>query len=1108
MLEAIWFILPLILIPYCIYLSNKLKEKDEKKPYSPPDSSIINRAYTLLQNGKITLDDYNFIVWGRVPVNYGDSNSEGMKNPADMTSPPNPVSHDTMGGVPFTENQPASTNTGEIPNQVPNSTPNIAPQAIYNPVSTPMTYVPNNGQMSNTTPAYIPPVTNNNISNKPKKKISTVTLLTALGAAFIIIAGALFVISTWSILTTLPKILIMCSAVALFFGLSTFSEKKLKLKSTGFALFTIAVVLFPITIIGMAFLNLLGNSLSLPNGEHRYLVLAISALALALTSMLGAKKYQNKHYAFTVMVSLTVSYLFLIFDFDFANSTQNLLMALYAIAVTAICEFLNQNKLKAYKDIAVKFSNCNTILISIFSLFIYQKGVLSAISLIVIGSLFLNKRFTNEKNASGVIPFIIFLIAGLYRIYTPIKMSDYSLLISTAIITVIMLSELGLFSDNTRKLMRICSIILSIVAFTIGFVILPINLELNNVENLISIILITLCVTWAYFRTKNKFIARYHSLVVLLLILSFSSNIFRFQSGFYLLSSILVFAAWLGYYITKKMRTEVSDFAYLISSLVLMLLHVEVNDNYLILIPAVLFGVIATTLAFDKTKSVVYSILKYAYPLSILAFFSLISGFLFSFNIKNIDYIIIISYFAFVSIFAIVLSFKRDDTFKKQLFGFDITILFFGFFFLIDWYNKLGYTTALGILILTYGLVRYALVSWEKPNIKKLFAFVSVAYSLISTVAIISQSTVGKENSDATLFILSIVCLVEFLLLSVGRYAKLAPKHINNFNFPVKIAIAVIPIITYLNSEPMTLLFWTSCIMLAISYVSLSLTKWNPLAIIPLLCEFSILNNVLKSQDVNDNIYIAAIILAQIFLSLIGRLRYKQISTIDKNQESKYDCLTIAGGIGILYIFNHTLSVSATFLSLTIFLTGFYYKRLKAKNADRTILTITLSSLCFCLATQKLVDIPSIISLEISLLPFFALAVALRFIWREFKNSADLASFSVVLISMISLMFDAIATHKITDALIFIGMSVVLILISMAIKRKKWLLMSLALTIFTTIYMMKPFFNRISWWVYLLAIGVILIVIAAFREYAKNHSDNVITKLKEKTSDFYQDWNW
>lgn len=131
-----------------------------------------------------------------------------------------------------------------------------------------------------------------------------------------------------------------------------------------------------------------------------------------------------------------------------------------------------------------------------------------------------------------------------------------------------------------------------------------------------------------------------------------------------------------------------------------------------------------------------------------------------------------------------------------------------------------------------------------------------------------------------------------------------------------------------------------------------------------------------------------------------------------------------------------------------------------------------------------ILDIPSIIEVEyvtiISLLSSFAL----RFLWKKYHPVATERLIFIHIFAVFAvLLFNAMDTEELINILIITTLSAILLVISYSKRSKKWFVLSSVSLLMITLYLTQEIWTEISWWVYLLAIGIIFILFAGSKEY-------------------------
>lgn len=171
---------------------------------------------------------------------------------------------------------------------------------------------------------------------------------------------------------------------------------------------------------------------------------------------------------------------------------------------------------------------------------------------------------------------------------------------------------------------------------------------------------------------------------------------------------------------------------------------------------------------------------------------------------------------------------------------------------------------------------------------------------------------------------------------------------------------------------------------------------------------------------------------------------------------------------------------------VTTALIGLYvlqYISLEGVRRQAFTLAMILGVLAFW--EQPFVHWPSFLSLEINLLPAVLFIWLLPRVWKDNKviPKVQTALYCVCLGIMV---LKAYSTGDVEDALIVEGLCLVIFIWSHVRKCIRWARISGITAAAVALYMTKDFWFSLSWWVYLLAAGIGLIVFAAVNEIKKH----------------------
>ena len=153
--------------------------------------------------------------------------------------------------------------------------------------------------------------------------------------------------------------------------------------------------------------------------------------------------------------------------------------------------------------------------------------------------------------------------------------------------------------------------------------------------------------------------------------------------------------------------------------------------------------------------------------------------------------------------------------------------------------------------------------------------------------------------------------------------------------------------------------------------------------------------------------------------------------------------------------------------------------------------------------TQPVLTLPEIIVTEWNIIPAAAFAVLIRLIYKG-SDGADLVSFADAVICVIVLFVSAMKSGYAADAVI-LGAAIVLILfISFALRQKRWFALAAVSAVVEALFLTARLWNSRTWWIYLLAAGVILTAAGVSGEALKRKSGGEKSKLAKMMSE----WRW
>lgn len=284
-----------------------------------------------------------------------------------------------------------------------------------------------------------------------------------------------------------------------------------------------------------------------------------------------------------------------------------------------------------------------------------------------------------------------------------------------------------------------------------------------------------------------------------------------------------------------------------------------------------------------------------------------------------------------------------------------------------------------------------------------------------------------------------------------------------------------------------------------------------------LLCLFDIRLDFWRyNLGFNTNMLMLAWILVFLTMLLLSYLLHhgrKIVDFVDREETGKHALK------GVLIDWYAILSIypTATLLSqqndsawhfcglvmLVVFVMCFY--RRIHHRLDRSILSLAAFLVCLMWWTQPFFQVPLILLSEWRMLPLALFSLCLyKGIWRGCEKVLSWVFCATVAVCMLWQGIDVVSGKVLTDVMVLGIAALVILVVSFWSKSKRWFLLAGITLVTLIIYISRDFWLNLAWWIYLLAVGVILIMLASVNEYYKKKGEQHESKVKR----LMQEWEW
>ncbi|WP_409270167.1 hypothetical protein V1499_12045 [Neobacillus sp. SCS-31] len=362
----------------------------------------------------------------------------------------------------------------------------------------------------------------------------------------------------------------------------------------------------------------------------------------------------------------------------------------------------------------------------------------------------------------------------------------------------------------------------------------------------------------------------------------------------------------------------------------------------------------------------------------------------------------------------------------------------------------------------------------------------------------------GSYEFPATSFIL----LFAWLLLK-AELKKLTQHFLAVFSIFGIAAVAFM--------DPFTLLPYAITLVYGAATLGLlHKVKWDLLGILPVLFMFFATMGYLSGSGLKTEwifIVTAAIGLAH---AGIGYFVYPRLlKSGSQIQYSQFDWYTF--GAFLYYASLYSLSGESIWMIALPGLLVSFTLLLQRKRMNKTIgFFIPFLSGAYLLqpyygVISKL-SIPVLLEREAYVLPFVALIIYLRKTLKGmYTQLTGKLQWAVLIIAAIALIQDGLESNTVYDALILGTLSLVSMLAGMFYRIKSYFITGAGVLLLNLFLQTRPLWGNLPWWGYLLAAGTLLIGIASYNEWRKQHPEKggeaLGKRLKEKLVSSLKGWD-
>lgn len=937
----------------------------------------------------------------------------------------------------------------------------------------------------------------------PEKKISTINIILILGALFLSLSGFIFAAATWGVLNSFFKAVVLVSFSALFFGIHSFTERKLKLEQTGKIFYILGSVFLPAAVVAAGLLKVFGEYLSF-YGEGRFLLFAMLALSVCIPFFKGAHDYKNKIFAAVSHYSFSAAVVFTLFHVIPRADVAVLVSAVYSLLIVIAEPFIKEFYDEIFGEDNVfsaqysYFALISTTIIGIFSNCVFINDTFSIVTLIafaIYSACFLTKSFTEKSGVFSPIAFAVFITISLFSGFDPDNISGYACVIASTALIYATLSAMGLLPEIVRKAMKFLAIFAAGIAGLFG-VIENINYLIDNDvpswEMILAsgVVLAEMLILAIRYKTPEFKAFTFGAFIWFV-----TDLVLVFELG--LAGILFSFAVIAAYFLVTRL-TPLKNMLYSGANDIVFAVYTIVNSfcccgtynnsKAFWAIAVLAAGIICVIISnHQKFSAVLCPILTFQFVLPISLVFENYNIIL-PYATDTGDSAMSVILILFCVIASVLLFVPKAARYAKA-YGISVACLVPVFLISCMLWESADFVSMLAICV--YTAVFLARYSFPKEK----FAHVN----LLNAALLLTSLLAGFKFLDDLDYLVcfpAVAIMLIFAVYAMGEAFDVFPNvnpHICAFLWFAAPLFSSWLFIAGADTGDSAIMIFGA--ILAVCSVFTSAVKKNTLnLILPIL----ILTFAVAETYVEEMLIIPFILLVA-----AGRVLFS-----DKMFKKLYlDVFSIGAYLPVIaYLFETTDDFRGwTAILIAALLTLNLIRKEQTSVAKRQFITAAGAFIFPLFWAQPFFEVPEMINVQFNLLPVFFFCLLVKLVWKDAEKTADNFSFVAAIISLVILFMESFTSSDSFDA-VFIGTVLFIMLaVSFIIKKKRWFVLAVASMVASGILLSFGQRDSIAWLVYLALAGAALIALGLANELKKQQQK---TGEETKLSRFMSDWTW
>lgn len=476
--------------------------------------------------------------------------------------------------------------------------------------------------------------------------------LLALGCTLVLLAGVIFAVTTWDMLSGMWKTVSLILASLIFYMMSNLSENKFKLKISAVTYYVLANAFIVFAFVSAGYFEVFGNWFSL-NGDGSYLYQTIIWLLFGMLTYLALLKYSNENLFYGVFLFTILAVISL---FKFMGFGQDVMLFVITACLTLFLLLKSKNSIM---EKARRFSK-----------------VLIPVEGIVLLSNISNDRIIFNFMSFGILFVVCYYLAivkknTFFEIFAPIfsvaaafslsvaNVNDNRIIFLQLLVITCVIYVLGYLKHNNKCLFNTTTIICDMALLYILFDSLSLNYNYYAVIAGVALLCTSILVSIGDKFSKNHFEILIEPLKVLVLTyavykllyrLDYTENMLFLALAGFILAVVGIFRKD----IMKKLYFIFGTIAVLLSMLNTVSDFAPISQALNIVSLTILFVTLSKLQnnVFEKIRYIIFNLILLGFAMFLLNTFG-------KFELKTIGIIILTLVYTFIFVYA-----NKNDIFR------------------------------------------------------------------------------------------------------------------------------------------------------------------------------------------------------------------------------------------------------------------------------------------------------------------------------------------------------------------------------------------------------------------------------------------------------------